>query len=90
MEVEKQDEEALGPMKAWWARGLVAGRKVGKDDPEKLLASIRRVLSEAPPPLVEALRDVSVRDGIVQVEFSPPADLQPKELDGRVVECLLY
>lgn len=90
MEVEKLDEETLGPMKAWWAKGLVAGRNVGKDDPEALVASVRRVLTEAPTPLVEALRDVSVGNGTVRVEFRVHADLQPKELDGRVVECLLY
>ncbi len=40
--------------------------------------------------MVEAIESVQVVDEDVVVRFRPPANLEPKDVEGRLVECLLY
>jgi len=86
----RRDEEILGPLHEWWARGFQAGRKIGEQDPAQLIERVRSILIEAQPQMNQAVRDVSVRDRQVIVEFHNPDLLGPKEVEGRLVECLLY
>jgi len=86
----QRDEEVLGPLDEWWAKGFRAGRKIGKHDPAQLIEHVRSILTEAQPQMNQAVRDVSVRDRQITVEFHHPDPLSPKEVEGRLVECLLY
>ena len=86
----QRDEEILGPLNQWWAKGFQAGRKIGKQNPAQLIEHVRRILAEAQPQMNQAVRDVSVRDRQITVEFHNPDLLGPKEVEGRLVECLLY
>jgi hypothetical protein len=51
---------------------------------------VRSVMREAPAPMAQALDDIKLREGRIIVVFRSPAGLAPKEVEGRVVECLLY
>ena len=86
----QRDEEILGPLDEWWARGFQAGRKIGEEDATQLIEHVRSILTEAQPQMNQAVRDVSVRDRQITVEFHDPDLLGPKEVEGRLVECLLY
>src|SRR5438876_1475351 len=86
----QRDEETLGPLDEWRARGFQAGRKVGEQDPAKLIEYVRSILAEAQPQMNQAVRDVFVRDRQIIVDFHRPELLGPKEVEGRLVECLLY
>ncbi len=86
----RRDEEILGPLDEWWARGFQAGRKIGEQDPAQLIEHVKSILNEAQPQMNQAVRDVSVRDRQIIVEFLNPDLLGPKEVEGRLVECLLY
>ena len=86
----QRDEEILGPLDEWWARGFQAGRKIGEENPAQLIEHVRSILTEAQPPMNQAVRDVSVRHRQIIVEFHDPDVLGPKEVEGRLVECLLY
>ena len=86
----QRDEEILGPLDEWWARGFQAGRKIGEEDATQLIEHVRSILTEAQPQMNQAVRDISVRDRQIIVEFHRPDLLGPKEVEGRLVECLLY
>ena len=86
----QRDEEILGPLDEWWARGFQAGRKIGEEDATQLIEHVRSILTEAQPQMNQAVRDVSIRDRQITVEFHDPDLLGPKEVEGRLVECLLY
>jgi len=82
-------EAELGPISAWTAEGLVAKRSVeGSGEAARKL--LDAVLGGAFASLREAVDSVSVADGELRVRFRPPAELLPKEVEGRTVECLLY
>jgi len=87
-ETAKTEERDLGALEDWEAEGLLASRRA--EDPEGLAARVRSVLVEAPQPLAQAVADVRAGEGEVVVVFRNPALLQPKEVEGRLVECLLY
>src|SRR5713101_9206369 len=45
----RRDEEILGPLDEWWARGFQAGRKIGEENPARLIEHVRSILTEAQP-----------------------------------------
>ncbi len=83
-------EKALGPIETWVATGLEARRALDGDDPKAFVGPIRNILEEAFPPMREALQTVAAEGEEVVVRFRPPAELRPKDIGGRTVECLLY
>ena len=88
---ELAEGEALaGPVEEWEADGLIARREMGKADPAPVYDLIRRLLQESGGPMAGAVRKVSIEGNAVVVEFRPPDPLVPKDVEGRVVECLLY
>jgi len=87
-EAEKR-EAALGPIEAWDAEDLEAGRPVeGSGDAEKRL--LDSSLASAPASLREAIDRISLEEGELRVTFRAPAKLEPKKVGDRIVECLLY
>ena len=88
-EVAKR-EALAGPVEEWEANGLLARRDVGKSDPAPIQVLIQRIVQETGGPLAEAIRDIRTEGNTVVVEFRPPDALVAKEVEGRVVECLLY
>jgi len=40
--------------------------------------------------MTQAIEAVTVEEEDLVVRFRPPAPLEPKEVEGRLVECLLY
>jgi oligopeptide/dipeptide ABC transporter ATP-binding protein len=85
-----EEERTLGTIDAWRAREWTAYRMVGQTDAEALVHGIRSVLTEASKPLSEAVAEVGVSGSDAVVRFRPPDHLEAKEVDGRIVECLLY
>lgn len=83
-------EEILGPIDAWTTSGFEARREVRVGDPNKVAELARTLLKEAEAPMRDALREVAVEERDVVVRFREPATLEPKEIEGRMVECLLY
>ena len=83
-------EAEAGPVEEWEADGLIARRKMGKADPAPVYDLIRRILQDAGGPMAAAVREVRIEGTTVVVEFRPPDLLVPKDVEGRVVECLLY
>ncbi len=87
-ELERR-EAALGPIEAWAADGLVASRRVeGSGETERSLLSA--ALEKAPAPLRDAVDRIATEGSEMRVTFRPPAELRPKEVGGRMIECLLY
>ena len=77
-------------VEAWEADGLIARRDVGTADPHAVQALIRTIIDQSGGPMAQAVRDIRVEGRTVIVEFRAPEPLVPKEVEGRVVECLLY
>ena len=86
----KADVEVLGQIAEWWAVGAEAGRPVEVAEAQEVIARIRAAIAEAPAPLAEAVMDIREEDGETIVRFRTPDPLQPRHVDGREVECLLY
>jgi len=84
------EESAFGAIDEWRAEGLRAERKIRAESTDEVAGRIRTVLAEAPAPLAEAVENVVASEGRVIVRFRPPAGLKTKDVDERVVECLLY
>ncbi len=82
-------EAALGPVEVWSAEGLEAWRLV-KDSGEQAQALLTAALADAMPAMHGAVESVSMQGGELRVRFRPPAELAPKQVEGRRVECLLY
>jgi oligopeptide/dipeptide ABC transporter ATP-binding protein len=89
LELAAHEAEA-GPVDAWEAVGLIARRDVKEGDPAAVQTLIRGILTGHGGPMAGAIRDVRLEERTVVVEFRPPDSLAPKEVEGRVVECLLY
>lgn len=83
-------ERQLGPIEAWEAKGPEARRTVNDAAPQALVESSRRVLDAAPPAMRGALQAVHAEGDTLVVRFREPAPLERKEVEGRMVECLLY
>jgi peptide/nickel transport system ATP-binding protein len=89
-EKARRDVQILGPMDKWWAKDFVAGRKLAAQDPATLVSYINTILGEAPPQMAQAVQEVVVHEGSIIVGFRKPDPLAPKDVEGRLVECLLY
>jgi len=86
----KVDEANLGPLDLWEAKGLVAERQCRPENIAIITEYIRSILNEAPPPLSKAVERVRNVENRLVVQFRNPDHLAPKEVEGRLVECLLY
>jgi hypothetical protein len=84
------DVEALGPIEDWWAKGFAAGRKIGVEDPQRLVEKVKALLARATPPMQQAVQSVGLESGSVLVQFRTPDQLKQTVLGDRTVECLLY
>lgn len=83
-------EKALGPLDAWEAHGLEARRAVKGESASEVRALLLEALKVAPGALQAAVRDVAVEPDAVVLRFRAPDRLEPKPVEGRTVECLLY
>src|SRR5438046_1152022 len=89
LEKGKVDEANLGPLDLWKAKGLVAERQCRPENIAIITEYVRSILNEAPSPLskaVERVRNVETR---LVVQFRTPDRLAPREIEGRLVACLL-
>jgi len=86
----KVDEVNLGPLDLWKAKGLVAERHCRPENIAIITEYIRSILNEAPSPLSKAVERVRNVENRLVVQFRTPDPLAPKEVEGRLVECLLY
>jgi oligopeptide/dipeptide ABC transporter ATP-binding protein len=90
LEKARMDEATLGSLELWKARGLLAELDC---EPEKMTIItdyVKSILKEAPTPLARAIEDVKNTEHKLVVQFRSPETLAPKEVEGRLVECLLY
>ena len=85
-----EDLELLGTIEDWWVKGLVAGRKVGAEDPQRLVDRVKALLARAMPPMQQAVESVGVKGDSVIVQFKEPEQLRQTTIANRIVECLLY
>jgi oligopeptide/dipeptide ABC transporter ATP-binding protein len=89
-EKAKADEVNLGSLELWKAEGLVAERPCEPSNIGKITEYVRSILNEAPVPLAQAVERVNNIETKVVLRFRTPDPLGPKEVEGRLVECLLY
>ncbi len=83
-------EARLGPVEEWGAEGLIAFRRSPEGSQEVLVEQIRSIHAATNSSMTQAIEAVDVRDNELVVRFRPPEKLEPKRLEGRIVECLLY
>ncbi len=86
----KGDEAVVGTADEWHAVGRTAGHTLGDQDPGQVAAYVRSILAGAPEPLAKAVEAVDAEADQVVVRFRAPDPLAPKQVEGRMVECLLY
>ncbi len=84
------DAGPIGPLNKWRAAGPFAWRATKVDDPEAIAAYLRSILPEAPPAMTKAVEAIEPDEARVVVRFRSSDSLVPKDVDGRIVECLLY
>ena len=60
------------------------------DEARQMAPYLRAILTEAPAGMSRAVESIRVRSDSIALRFLPPAPLEPKEIEGRTVECLLY
>jgi oligopeptide/dipeptide ABC transporter ATP-binding protein len=85
-----EDFGLLGPIEHWWVKGLVAGRKVDAEDPQRLVDRVKALLARAMPPMQQAVESVGVKGDSVIVQFKALEQLRQTPIANRIVECLLY
>jgi oligopeptide/dipeptide ABC transporter ATP-binding protein len=90
LEKATADENSIGPLELWKAKGLAAERQCRPEDVGRITEYVRSILNEAPVPLGKAVEGVANVENKVVIKFRPPDPLAPKEVEGRLVECLLY
>jgi peptide/nickel transport system ATP-binding protein len=90
LETARADENSIGPLELWKAKGLTAERQCKPEDVGRITEYVRSILNEAPVPLVKAIEGIKNVENKLVVQFRPPDPLAPKEVEGRLVECLLY
>jgi peptide/nickel transport system ATP-binding protein len=88
-DLAKADDAALGPMERW-RPALRECRLARVDDPGAVASYVQSILLQAPKPLAGAVVGVGLEEGDVVVRFRIPDPLEPKQVEGRIVECLLY
>ena len=84
------DAGPIGPLNRWRAAGPIAWRATKADDPEAIAAYLRSILPEAPLAMTKAVEAIEPDEARVVVRFRSSDPLVPKDVDGRIVECLLY
>jgi peptide/nickel transport system ATP-binding protein len=90
LEQGKVDEANLGALDLWKAKGLLAERQCRPENIAVITEYVRSVLNEAPSPLSKAVERVRNVENRLVVQFRNPDPLASKEVEGRLVECLLY
>jgi len=90
LEQGKVDEANLGALDLWKAKGLLAERQCRPENIAVITEYVRSVLNEAPFSLSKAVERVRNVENRLVVQFRNPDPLAPKEVEGRLVECLLY
>jgi peptide/nickel transport system ATP-binding protein len=85
-----EDFGVLGPIEDWWVKGLVAGRKVDTEDPQRLVDRVKALIARAMPPMQQAVESVGVKGDSIIVQFKAPEQLRQTPIANRIVECLLY
>jgi len=88
-DLARLDDATLGPVEGWRA-GLRECRLGEVQNPQAVATYILSILGQAPKPLAEAITGANVDEEDVVVRFRAPDPLEPKEVEGRLVECLLY
>src|SRR5213593_3735804 len=73
-----------------WAPLRNGRRRVRDADPGALAVQVRAIVGDVESPMTQAIEAVEVEEEGLVVRFRPPAPLEPKEVEGRLVECLLY
>jgi len=84
------DEAVLGMIEEWRANLFEVRRDVRDHDPTEMASYVRSILPQAREPLAKAVIAVDIERDDVVVRFRVPDPLAPKEVEGRIVECLLY
>src|SRR4029077_1087795 len=84
------DETILGPIEDWKSKGLVASFGADPLRVEEAVERVKTVLIEAPIAMKHAVESVSSQNRTVIVRFRSPDKLLQTNVQGRVVECLLY
>jgi len=84
------DETILGPIEDWRAKGLVASLETNPLKVRKAVERASAVLVEAPVAMKQAVESVSSQNRTVIVRFRSHHQLLQSNVQGRVVECLLY
>ncbi len=84
------DETILGPIEDWKAKGLVASFEANPLKVGEAVERVKAVLMEAPPAMAQSVESVSSQNRTVIVRFRSPDQLLQTNVQGRVVECLLY
>ena len=84
------DEAVIGEAEGWRADLFEARRRLRNQDPGAVASYVRSILPQAPEAMTKAVIGVDVVDDEVVVRFRNPDALLPKEVAGRIVECLLY
>lgn len=88
-DLARVDDVALGPVEGWRA-ALGDCRRGRVQDPRAVAAYVLSILGQAPKALAEAITGVDAEEREVVIRFRAPDTLKPKEVEGRIVECLLY
>ena len=84
------DEAAIGEAEGWRSDLFEARRRVRGQDPAAVASYVRSILPQATEAMVKAVVSVDVVEDEVVVRFRNPDPVLPKDVEGRLVECLLY
>jgi oligopeptide/dipeptide ABC transporter ATP-binding protein len=86
----KADEGPIGALDKWRTAGPYAWRVTRAEDPGPIVAYLQSILRAAEPAMAKAVEAVGAEEDRVVVRFRSPDPLAPKDVGGRIVECLLY
>ncbi len=84
------DESTLGPIEDWRAKGVVASLEANPLKVGRAVERVQEILAEAPVAMAQAVESVSSQNRMVNVRFRSPDKLLQTNVQGRIVECLLY
>jgi peptide/nickel transport system ATP-binding protein len=84
------DESILGPIEDWRAKGVVASVEANPLKAGKAVERVQEILAEAPVAMAQAVESVSSQNRTVMIRFRSPDQLTQTNVQGRIVECLLY
>ena len=87
---DSDDHKILGPIQEWSTTGRIARRKGTPEDLPRLVSDVKRIISNAPSALAQAVESVTAEKDWVTVRFQNPEQLRQTPIDDRMVECLLY